>query len=218
LYRVRRDRRHGVRLAAVAGARETSVMRVAASLAVVLALASGCYARGHAHVRFNSPALRAIGTAAQVATAVAATAAAVHTAAVILSTPPPAPVDVYWESRPGFVWIHGRHTWNGNGYVWTPGYYEPARANQIYVEGYWTQQGGGYAWVDGQWTTPRPGYVYTEGYWHQHGGGYAWVPGQWQPERAGQVWVAGGWANHGGQRVYNPGRWSASASVNVRIR
>jgi hypothetical protein len=157
LYRVRRDRRHGVRLAAVAGARETSVMRVAASLAVVLALASGCYARGHAHVRFNSPALRAIGTAAQVATAVAATAAAVHTAAVILSTPPPAPVDVYWESRPGFVWIHGRHTWNGNGYVWTPGYYEPARANQIYVEGYWTQQGGGYAWVDGQWTTPRPG-------------------------------------------------------------
>ena len=150
-------------------------MRNVARLALCLAVLTGCYARGSATVRVNSPGLRAIATAAQVATAVAATAVAVHNAAVILSTPPPAPVDVYYESRPGYVWIQGRQTWNGSAYVWTQGSWEAQRSGQVYVDGYWTQTQGGYTYVDGYWTAQRPGYVYTEGYWAQRGGGYAWT-------------------------------------------
>ena len=174
------------------------------SLALSLVLTSGCYVRGGGAFRFNSPGLRAVGTAARVATNVAATAAAVHTVAVILSTPPPMPVDVYYQSRPGYVWIHGHQSWNGSAYVWNQGYYEPQRPGQVYVDGYWT--------------APRPGYVYTEGYWNSSNGGYTWVSGQWQTQRPGQTWVSGSWSSSGSQRTYTPGRWSASASGSFTIR
>ena len=188
------------------------------SLALSLVLTSGCYVRGGGAFRFNSPGLRAVGTAARVATNVAATAAAVHTVAVILSTPPPMPVDVYYQSRPGYVWIHGHQSWNGSAYVWNQGYYEPQRQGQVYVDGYWNQTQGGYTYVDGYWTAPRPGYVYTEGYWNSSNGGYTWVSGQWQTQRQGQTWVSGSWSSSGNQRTYTPGRWSASASGSFTIR
>ena len=179
-------------------------MRTAASLALILALASGCFVRGGAHVRVSSPGLRAVVTAAQVATAVAATAVAIHDIAVIVSTPPPAPVDVYFEHRPGYVWIHGRQTWTGSAYAWTPGTWVAQRPGQVYVEGYWTQTQGGYGYVEGSWTATRPGYVYAEGYWNQGPAGYVWTPGQWHAERPGQVWVAGAWSSRGGQQRRTP--------------
>jgi hypothetical protein len=54
----------------------------------------------------------------------------------------------------------------GDGYIWTPGYYQYGDY--------------GYYWVPGQWVMPpSPGVLWTPGYWGYESGKYAWHEGYW---------------------------------------
>ncbi len=54
----------------------------------------------------------------------------------------------------------------GDGYIWTPGY--------------WQYTDDGYEWVDGAWVlAPYTGALWTPGYWGYGGGGYFWNAGYW---------------------------------------
>ena len=56
----------------------------------------------------------------------------------------------------------------GDGYIWTPGY--------------WQYTDNGYEWVDGAWVVaPYTGALWTPGYWGYGGGGYFWNTGYWGP-------------------------------------
>ena len=54
----------------------------------------------------------------------------------------------------------------GDGYIWTPGY--------------WNYASTGYYWVPGAWVAPPyQGALWTPGYWASAGGRYAFHPGHW---------------------------------------
>lgn len=75
--------------------------------------------------------------------------------------------------RPGFVWVDGR--WSRNG-EWMAGQWRPARvpAGRVWVSGRWV----GRAWVAGHWRpTERKGYVWVAGHHNRQG---QWVPGRWK--------------------------------------
>jgi hypothetical protein len=56
----------------------------------------------------------------------------------------------------------------GDGYIWTPGY--------------WQYTDDGYEWVDGAWVVaPYVGALWTPGYWGYGPGGYFWNAGYWGP-------------------------------------
>lgn len=98
------------------------------SLALVAALAAGsvgCVVR--AHGRISGPAV------------------------VYVDEDPPPPRVVVTEVRPGFVFIQGRWTRNGNRWAWRDGYWQRQRANHVYVQGRWERRGNRRVWVDGSW-------------------------------------------------------------------
>jgi hypothetical protein len=67
---------------------------------------------------------------------------------------PPAPqVASDPEPRPGFVWVRGYWSWNGNQYVW----------------------------VRGRWVAERPGYHWVHAHWVQADGTWQFVAGHWEP-------------------------------------
>ncbi|MEO8698860.1 MAG: YXWGXW repeat-containing protein [Kofleriaceae bacterium] len=66
--------------------------------------------------------------------------------------PPPPPPRRVVVSRPGFVYIEGRHVYRGGRYVWVDGRYERARGGQRWVDGHWTRGRRGHVWVEGHWT------------------------------------------------------------------
>ncbi len=80
----------------------------------------------------------------------------------------------------------------GDGYIWTPGYYQ----NGDY----------GYYWVAGQWVLPpSEGLLWTPGYWGFSSGAYNWHEGYWGP----QVGFYGG-INYGNGYFgsgFTGGRW-----------
>jgi len=80
----------------------------------------------------------------------------------------------------------------GDGYIWTPGYYQYGDY--------------GYYWVPGQWTMPpSAGLLWTPGYWGYGGGRYTWHEGYWGP----QVGFYGG-INYGNGYFgagFTGGRW-----------
>jgi hypothetical protein len=100
---------------------------------------------------------------------------------------PPAPVSVYYDSRPGYSWIEGRWVWSSYGWQWYPGY----------------------------WVAARPGYIYMQGYWDYWGGRYVYRPGSWARYRNGQVYVAGRWHTHRPGHYYNVrrGTWSRAGGA-----
>jgi hypothetical protein len=56
----------------------------------------------------------------------------------------------------------------GDGYIWTPGY--------------WQYTDDGYQWVDGAWVlAPYTGALWTPGYWGYGPAGYFWNAGYWGP-------------------------------------
>ena len=70
------------------------------------------------------------------------------------SEPPPALPDYQQPPDPG------------DGYIWTPGY--------------WNYASSGYYWVPGAWVAPPyPGALWTPGYWGSNSGRYAFHPGHW---------------------------------------
>lgn len=183
-------------------------MRKLALLLLLVVPASGCVVRAHGRI---NPVGSVLLTGLAVAT--------VANTAVAVSMAPPAVVDVgyYGYARPGYVWVNGRHSWNGSAWVWSPGYYQTARANQVWIQGSWQAQGNRWVWVDGYWSAPRPGYVYVDGYYDNTGNGYVWRTGRWETERPGYVWVNGAWSTSStGGRVWQQGGWQTSSSTSVR--
>ncbi len=80
----------------------------------------------------------------------------------------------------------------GDGYIWTPGYYQYGDY--------------GYYWVPGQWVLPpAAGMLWTPGYWAFEGGKYNWHAGYW----GAQVGFYGG-VNYGNGYFgtgFTGGRW-----------
>jgi hypothetical protein len=80
----------------------------------------------------------------------------------------------------------------GDGYIWTPGYYQYGDY--------------GYYWVPGHWVTPPSvGVLWTPGYWGFGGGHYMWHEGYWGPTVGfyGGVNYGNGYFGSG----FNGGRW-----------
>jgi len=56
------------------------------------------------------------------------------------------------HEHPDWAWHAGYHRWDGNRYVWVPGYYvEPPHPHARWVDGHWDHHGEGYVWVEGHW-------------------------------------------------------------------
>jgi hypothetical protein len=74
---------------------------------------------------------------------------------VRIGPPPPRPVEVVPvppREHPDWAWHAGYHRWDGQRYVWVPGYYaEPPHPHAHWVEGHWAHRGGGYVWIEGRW-------------------------------------------------------------------
>jgi hypothetical protein len=69
--------------------------------------------------------------------------------------PPPPPREVVPAPPPehrDWAWHAGYHRWEGDHYVWVPGYYaEPPHPHARWVAGHWDRRGGEYVWVEGHW-------------------------------------------------------------------
>lgn len=74
-------------------------------------------------------------------------------AAVVVTTPPPAPQPEAYPTQTSADW------------TWAPGYW------------YW--YGGHYVWINGAWIPARRGHVYVSARWVQTGRGWMFVPGGW---------------------------------------
>jgi hypothetical protein len=92
----------------------------------------------------------------------------------------------------------------GDGYLWTPGY--------------WDYASTGYYWVPGMWVeAPYVGALWTPGYWGYSHGHYAFFHGYWGPHIGfyGGVNYGFGYAGVGYQGGYwNGGRFDYNRSVN----
>ncbi len=171
-------------------------MRKLAAVVLAVAAGAGCYAQGYGSTGYYG------GTGGTY---------------VAYSQPLPQTVDVdlYYEPRPGYVYVNGRYNWVNNNWAWQNGYYEAERPNSVYVQGYWQ----GNRWYDGRWEGQRAGYVYTDGYWDQRGTGHVWVQGAWERDRGGDhTYVRGSWTNNNGVRSYNRGGWQPRARSGPQIR
>ena len=155
--------------------------------------------------------------------AVVATAIAVAAVVnAVVSTPPPVTVDVgyYGESRPGYVWVNGRHTLERQR-LGLDARLLPDRADEpVLGPGGLAGAGEPWVWVDGYWANPRAGYVYVDGYYDNRDSGYVWTPGTWEAERPGHVYVQGSWSTTSGRRTWNRGGWrqTSSAQGGVMVR
>jgi hypothetical protein len=91
--------------------------------------------------------------------------------------------------------VFDQPTCPGDGYIWTPGYYQYGEY--------------GYYWVPGQWVLPpSPGLLWTPGYWGLDHGKYAWHEGYW----GAQVGFYGG-INYGNGYPgsgFTGGRWNGN--------
>ena len=80
----------------------------------------------------------------------------------------------------------------GDGYIWTPGYYQYGDY--------------GYYWVPGQWVLPPSvGLLWTPGYWDFVHGRYTWHEGYWGPQVGfyGGINYGNGYSGSG----FTGGRW-----------
>jgi hypothetical protein len=98
----------------------------------------------------------------------------------------------------------------GDGYLWTPGY--------------WDYSGDDYFWVPGTWVmAPEAGFLWTPGYWGWGGSGFLFTAGYWGPVVGfyGGINYGFGYFGHG----FEGGRWDgghffynqAVANVNVTV-
>jgi len=127
------------------------------------------------------------------------------TVGVGVETAPPAPVSVYYDSRPGSTWIEGRWVWTAYGWQWYPGYWVAARPGFMYVAGYWDYWGGRYVYRPGTWARYRNGQVFVGGRWHVHRPGhyYDYRRGTWSRPAGRASWGSRpGYHGGGGGGVY----------------
>ena len=83
----------------------------------------------------------------------------------------------------------------GDGYIWTPGYYQYGDY--------------GYYWVPGQWVLPPSvGLLWTPGYWGYASGRYSWHEGCWGPKVGfyGGINYGNGYTGSG----FTGGRWEGN--------
>lgn len=82
----------------------------------------------------------------------------------------------------------------GEGYIWTPGYWD------------WDPDDEDYYWVPGTWVlAPEVGFLWTPGYWGWGGSAFVFYPGYWGPVVGfyGGIAYGYGYFGHG----YEGGRW-----------
>lgn len=110
----------------------------------------------------------------------------------------PANGQVAFEFRVGFappeLPVYEQPICPGDGYIWTPGYWD------------WDDEDGDYYWVPGTWVlAPEPGYLWTPGYWGWYDSAYVFYPGYWGPVVGfyGGINYGFGYFGHG----YEGGRW-----------
>jgi hypothetical protein len=149
------------------------------------------------------------------------------------SQPPPDPQQEQFETRAGYVWIHGHYQWQGGQYAWQPGHYERERAGYSYQDGTWVNNGGQWRYNEGTWIVangvPVEAHTTTSGeVYADHpvvdrngrplgGGGSAPSPYPMSPPppvqvenpgmRAGYVWVGGYYQWNSGAYAWTPGHW-----------
>jgi hypothetical protein len=86
--------------------------------------------------------------------------------AALAALPAVAQIQLSVNIAPPPITVFDQPACPGDGYIWTPGYYQ-----------YGTY---GYYWVPGQWVLPPgPGMLWTPGYWGFAGGAYTWHAGYW---------------------------------------
>lgn len=70
-----------------------------------------------------------------------------------MMAPPPPHMEHYGPPPgPGFIWVAGYQSWNGNGYVWVPGHYEqPPRPRAVWVPHHWQHRHGSWIMIEGHW-------------------------------------------------------------------
>ena len=84
----------------------------------------------------------------------------------------------------------------GDGYIWTPGYYQYGDYGYYWVQGTWVlPPGDGLLWTPGYWALDRRNYVWHQGYWGSQVAFY------------GGINYGNGYFGTG----FNGGRWEGSA-------
>jgi hypothetical protein len=105
-------------------------------------------------VRATKLALVAVAAIAMFSTACAAHSGYGYGAAVVVRTPPPAPMVLGVVGRPpgpGYVWTDGYWTWR-NRWVWAPGaWVRPPHPHAVWAPGRWEPARNGYRWQEGRW-------------------------------------------------------------------
>jgi hypothetical protein len=90
-----------------------------------------------------------------VACAVALMGASIGSAQTVIRVGPPPPVRVGVVGvapGPGFVWIPGYQSWNGNGYVWVAGkWVRPPRVGVVWVQPRYAHSGTTWLYHAGYW-------------------------------------------------------------------
>ena len=112
--------------------------------------------------------------------------------AALLVSPAFAGVQLFVNIAPPPIAVFDQPPCPGDGYIWTPGYYQYGDY--------------GYYWVPGQWVMPPAvGDLWTPGYWAFTGGRYAWHEGYWGPRVGfyGGVNYGNGYFGSG----FTGGRW-----------
>jgi hypothetical protein len=69
----------------------------------------------------------------------------------VYQEPPPPRPDTPTVERPGFIWVHGRWTWQNNQWVWLDGHWDRERAGQAWADGHWEKRGTSWHWIEGNW-------------------------------------------------------------------
>ena len=128
---------------------------------------------------------------------------------LFLSTASFAQVGVSIRIAPPPLPVYEQPICPGDGYIWTPGYWE------------WSDE---YYWVPGTWViAPEPGFLWTPAYWGWGGNGFIFNEGYWGPSVGfyGGIDYGFGYFGHG----YEGGRWenghffynTALNNVNVNV-
>lgn len=75
----------------------------------------------------------------------------VETTGVVYQDPPPPRTETF-ESRPGFVFVKGRWSWQNGQWMWVAGHWERERAGYAWSDGRWERRGNRWEWIEGTWT------------------------------------------------------------------
>jgi hypothetical protein len=69
-----------------------------------------------------------------------------------VAPPPPIVEQPGFAPHPGWVWRPGYYRWDGDHYVWVPGYWVlPPSPGALWVSGHWVHRHRGWFFVEGHW-------------------------------------------------------------------